>query len=144
VPILSKEEIKNILEKCHVIAVVGLSRELGKPSHTVAAYLKGHGYHIVPVNPFADEILGEKSYKSLSEMPVDIKRTIQVVNIFRRVKDVPPIVKEAVMLKDTYGKLRAVWMQEGIVNDSAAAMARKAGLTVVMDRCMMVEYKRLL
>jgi predicted CoA-binding protein len=95
------------------------------------------------VNPFADEILGEKSYKSLLDIPPEIQKTIEIVDVFRPSKDVPPIVEQAVKLKAMYGKPNVVWMQLGIVNEEAAKMAKKAGLTVVMDKCMMVEHRHL-
>jgi predicted CoA-binding protein len=141
---VSQNEIKEILTKYKTVAVVGLSREPGKDSHRVSAYLKQHGFHIIPVNPFADEILGEKSYKSLLEIPPEIQKTIEIVDIFRPSKDVPPIVEQAIKLKTMHGKLVVVWMQLGIVNEEAAEAAKQAGLTVVMDRCMMVEHRRLL
>lgn len=122
---------------------MGLSREPEKESYKVASYLKKQGYRIVPVNPFADEVLGEKSYKSLLDVPEEIQRTIDVVDIFRRPEDVPPIVDQAVKLKQKSGVPCVVWMQLGIVNEAAAETARKAGLTVIMDKCMMVEHKRL-
>lgn len=123
--------------------MVGLSREPEKDSYRVAAYMKKHGYRIVPVNPFADEVLDEKSYKSLLDIPAEIQKEIDVVDIFRRAEDVPPVVEETVKLKRLYGKPCVVWMQLGIVNESAAAAARRAGLTVVIDKCMMQEHKRL-
>jgi predicted CoA-binding protein len=138
------ETIKEILTTSRTIAVVGLSRDPSKPSYQIPEYLKNHGFHIVPVNPSIDTILGEKTYKSLLEMPPEIQRTIEVVEIFRPSADVPPIMEQAVKLKEIHGVLKVVWMQLGIVNEEAADMARKAGLTVVMDRCMMVEHKRLL
>jgi predicted CoA-binding protein len=140
---LSQNEIKEILAKCKTVVVVGLSREPDKDSYRVATYLKKQGFRIVPVNPFADEILGEKSYKNLLEIPVEIQKTLDVVDIFRPAKDVPAIVEQAVKLKKANGKPCVVWMQLGIVNAQAAETARKAGLTVVMDKCMMVEHKRL-
>ncbi len=140
---MSQNEIKEILTKYKTIAVVGLSRELGKDSHRVSAYLKNHGFRIIPVNPFADEVLGEKSYKSLLDIPPEIQKTIEVVDIFRPSKDVPLIVEQAIKLKTMYGKPYVVWMQLGIVNEQAAEAAEKAGLIVVMDRCMMIEHKRL-
>jgi predicted CoA-binding protein len=139
---LSLSEIKEILTKYKTIAVVGLSREPDKDSHKVSTYLKKHGFRIIPVNPFADEVLGEKSYKSLLDIPPEVQKNIDVVDIFRPSKDVPPIVEQAVKLKEMHGKPHAVWMQLGIVNEQAAEVAKKAGLTVVMDKCMMVEYKR--
>ena len=140
---MSQSEIKKILSKSKTIAVVGLSREPDKDSYRVAAYLKKQGFRIVPVNPLADEILGEKSYKSLLEIPIEIQKTLDVVEVFRPAKDVPAIVEQAVKLKAKHGKPRAVWMQLGIVNAQAAETAKKAGLTVVMDKCMMVEHRRL-
>jgi uncharacterized protein len=140
---LSQEGIKEILDRYRVIAVVGLSREPEKPSYQVAAYMKKQGYRIIPVNPFADEVLGEKSYKSLLDMPEEVQKTVEVVDIFRRPEDVLPIVEQAVKLKIANGKPYVVWMQEGITNREAAETARKAGLTVVMDRCIMAEHKRI-
>ena len=115
---MGQNQIKEILKKYKVIAVVGLSKEPGKDSHRVSAYLKQHGYHIIPVNPFADEVLGEKSYKSLLDIPPEIQKTIEIVDIFRPSKDVPPIVEQAIKLKQFYGKPFVVWMQLGIVNEA--------------------------
>jgi len=140
---LSQNQITDILEKYKVIAVVGLSKEPEKDSHRVSAYLKQHGYQIIPVNPFADEVLGEKSYKSLLDIPPEIQKTIEIVDIFRPSKDVQPIVEQAIKLKQIYGKPFVVWMQLGIVNEKAAEAARRAGLIVVMDKCLMVEHHRL-
>jgi len=140
---LSQKEIKEILTKSKTIAVVGLSRDPEKDSYRVAAYLKKHGFRIVPVNPFADEVLGEKSYKNLLEIPVEIQKTVDVVDVFRPAKDAPAIVEQAVKLKAKHGKPLVVWMQLGIVNKQAAETAKKAGLTVVMDKCMMVEHRRM-
>jgi len=123
--------------------VVGLSREPEKDSYRVAAYLKKHGYHIVPVNPFADEVLGGRSYKSLLDIPVEVQKQIDLVDVFRRPEDVMPIVEQAVKLREKHGKPCVIWMQLGIINEKAAAVARKAGLIVVMDRCIMQEHKRL-
>jgi len=139
---LSQNEIKEILTKYKTVAVVGLSREPDKDSYRVSAYLKEHGFRIIPVNPFADEVLGERSYKSLLDIPTEIQRTIEVVDVFRPAKDVPPIVDQAVKLKEMYGKPIVVWMQLVIVNEQAAETAKRAGLTVVMNKCMMVEHER--
>ena len=136
---MSAEEIKSILEKYKTIAVVGLSTNPAKDSHKVAKYLKTKGYRIIPINPFADVILGEKCYKSL----LDVSETIEIVDIFRPAKDVPPIIDQAIELKKKLGNPRVIWMQLGIVNEEAAKRARNASLTVVMDRCMMKEHKRL-
>jgi len=139
---LSRNEIKEILTKYKTIAVVGLSREPDKDSHRVSAYLKKHGFRIIPINPFVDEVLGEKSYKSLLDIPPEIQKTIDVVDVFRPSKYVSPIVEQAVKLKEMHGKPHVVWMQLGIVNEQAAEVAKKAGLTVVMNKCMMIEHKR--
>lgn len=140
---LSESQIKEILQNYQVIAVVGLSDNEEKPSHEVAAYMKRHGYRIIPVNPFVEEVLGEKSYKSLLDMPAEVQKTIEIVNIFRRPEEVSPIVEQALQLKRTNGKPFVIWMQMGIVNLEAAEEARKADLIVVMDRCIMVEHKKL-
>ena len=139
---MSRNAIKEILTKYKTVAVVGLSREPDKHSHRVSTYLKKHGFHIIPLNPFADEFLGEKSYKSLLDIPSEVQKTTDIVDIFRPPKDVPLIVKQAVKLKEMYGKPYVVWMQLGIVNEQAAEAAKKAGLTVVMNKCMMIEHKR--
>jgi predicted CoA-binding protein len=124
------------------IAIVGLSRDPNKDSYKVAEYLKANGYRIIPINPFADEILGEKCYKSLLDIPEEVQRAIEVVDIFRPSQDVPSIVEQVIQLKQRHGKPHVVWMQLGITNDEAAKLAEKAGLEVIMDRCMMIEHKR--
>ena len=136
---MGAEEIKSILENYRTIAVVGLSKDPAKDSHKVAKYLKTKGYRIIPINPSADVILGEKCYKSLREVP----ETIEIVDIFRPAKDVPPIVDQAIELKRRLGNPRVIWMQLGIVNEEAAKRARNANMTVVMNKCMMKEHKRL-
>ena len=123
---MSQNTIKEILQKYKVIAVVGLSKELGKDSHRVSAYLKQHGYQIIPVNPFADKVLGEKSYPSLLDIPPEIQKTIEVVDIFRPAGDVPPIMEQAIKLKQKNGKPVVVWMQLGITNEEAAEAGRRA------------------
>jgi hypothetical protein len=140
---LSQDQIKEILKKYKFIVVVGLSKEPEKDSHRVSAYLKERGYQIIPVNPFADQVLGEKSYKSLLDIPSEIQKTIEIVDIFRPAKDVQPIVEQVIQIKQMFGKPFVVWTQLGIVNDWAAEMARHAGLIVVMDKCMMVEHQLL-
>jgi predicted CoA-binding protein len=136
---LSQEEINSILESYRTVAVVGLSRDPDKPSYRVAQYLQSVGYRIIPVNPFVDEVLGEKSYKSL----LDVPEAIDIVDIFRPAEAVPSIVEEAIQLKSRVGSPKVVWMQLGIVNEEAARQAKAAGFTVVMDRCMMREHKLL-
>ena len=140
---MSDLNIETILKKHKTIAIVGLSREPEKDSHRVGAYLKAHDFRIIPVNPFADEVLGENSYKSLLDMPPEIQKTVEVVEIFRPSEEVPNIVDQAISLKTLHGTLQVVWMQLGIVNEKAAEVAKKAGLTVVMNKCMMVEHDRI-
>jgi predicted CoA-binding protein len=140
---LNRDKIKKLLETCKTIAVVGLSREPDKESYIVGAYMQKHGFRIIPVNPFADVILGEKSYKSLIDIPANLQKTIDIVDIFRKSDDVPTVVEQAIKFKEKHGKLRVIWMQLGIVNEEAAKTARKADLTVVMDKCIMQEHKRL-
>ena len=136
---MSQDEIKSILETYRTVAVVGLSRNPAKASYCVAQYLRSVGYRIIPVNPFVDEILGEKSYKSL----LDVPETIEVVDIFRPSEEVHAIVEEAIELKSRLGTPKVIWMQLGIVNEEAARRAKAAGFKVVMDRCMMIEHRRL-
>jgi predicted CoA-binding protein len=139
---LSQEEMEEILNHAKVIAIVGLSSEPDKPSFEVAAYLKQHSYQIIPVNPFVDKVLGEKSFKNLLEIPLNTQKIIDVVNIFRRPDTVPLIVDQAIKLKSLHGKPNAIWMQIGVVNEQAAQTARKAGLTVIMDKCIMKQHRQ--
>jgi hypothetical protein len=129
-------DIPELLRKAKVIAVVGLSDKPERPSYDVADYLMGQGYEIIPVNPNISEWKGLRAYPSLLAIPAGTK--VDVVDIFRKSEDVPPVVDEAVRIG-----ARAVWMQLGIVNEAAAEKARKAGLFVVMDRCMKIERMRL-
>ncbi|MGQ9507109.1 MAG: CoA-binding protein [Candidatus Bathycorpusculaceae bacterium] len=140
---LNSEGLRKILSEYGTVAVVGLSRDPSKDSHKVAKYLKEHGFRIIPVNPTADEILGEKSYKSLLEMPEEIQKTLEIVDIFRPSDEVLPIVEQAIQLRKRHGMPHVVWMQLGIINEKAAEKARKAGLIVIMDKCIMREHKRL-
>ncbi len=134
---MKDEQIKDILHNLKTIAVVGISPKEDRPSYVVASYLKSKGYRIIPVRPDGDEILGEKVYHSLSEIPKEIK--VEVVDIFRRSEDVPPVVEEAIQ-----SGAKAIWMQEGVIHKEAAEIAEKAGLKVVMDRCMKKDHQRLL
>jgi len=140
---LSKDSIKEILTKYKTVAVVGLSRDPSKDSNRVATYLQSQGYRIIPVNPTTDEVLGEKSYTSLLDTPEEIQKTIEIVDIFRPSADVPSIVEQAVESKERHDKPYVIWMQLGIIDEQAAGTARAAGLTVVMNRCMMQEHKKL-
>jgi predicted CoA-binding protein len=128
------EEIRDILHSARTIAVVGLSDRPDRPSHGVAAYLKAHGYRIIPVNPGVREVLGEKAYARLEDVP----EKIDVVDVFRRPEHVPEIVDSAIAVG-----AKVVWLQDGIVHEAAAAKARAAGLRVVMDRCMLRDHHRL-
>lgn len=128
------EEIRDILTKYKVVAVVGASRDPRKDAHTVPKYLQEKGYKVVPVNPFADEILGEKAYRSLKEVPFPV----DIVDIFRPSDQVGPVVEEAL---ETDAKV--IWMQLGIRNEEAARKARAAGKKVIQDRCMRIELERL-
>ena len=141
---ISDEEIREILSRYTTVSVVGLSRNPSKDSYEVAEYLQSRGYRIVPINPVADEILGEKSYGSLLELPEELKRSVEIVDLFRPAEAVPPFVEDAIKLREEYGAPEVIWMQLGIVNEEAAEKARNAGMTVVMDRCMKVEHCRLL
>lgn len=140
---MSQDQIREILRKAKTIAVVGLSKKPEKDSCRVSTYLQQHGYRIIPVNPFVDEVLGEKSYKSLLDIPVEIQKTIDIVDIFRKQENIPPVVKQVIALKAMFGRVFVVWLQLGIVNEHAAEAARKVGLVVVMDKCLMVEHQHL-
>ena len=140
---MAKENVKEILEKYRTVAVIGVSRDPSKDSHRVAEYLKNQGFRVVPVNPTADEVLGEKCYKSLLEIPSAVQRTIEIVDVFRPSQNTPAIVEQAVKLKERYDKPYVIWMQLGIINEQAAEIARQAGISVIMNKCMMQEHKRL-
>lgn len=141
---MSKNRIEEILTKYKTVAIVGLSRDPSKDSHSVAEYLQAQGYKIIPINPTTNEILGEKSYETLLDIPPQIQKTIEIVDIFRPSEDVPAIVEQAIELKEKNDKPYVIWMQLGIINEQAAAAARAAGLEVVMNRCMRQEHKKLL
>ena len=127
-------DLKTILEETRTIAVVGLSTNPERESYGVASYLKANGYEIIPVNPKAEEILGEAAYASLAEIP----RKVDVVQIFRKLEAVPTIVEEAIAID-----ARVVWMQLGIVHEAAAERAQAAGLKVVMNTCMRATHRLL-
>ena len=140
---MDRDDLREILTRYKTVAVVGLSRDPSKDSYRVAEYLKRHGFHIVPINPFADEVLGEKSYKSLLDMPAEVQKTLEIVDIFRSSAEVLPIVEQVIQLKKLFGVPYVVWMQLGIINGQAAETAKNAGLKVVMDKCMMQQHRRL-
>src|SRR5579862_299999 len=126
------DPIKELLTRSKTIAVVGLSNSPLRPSHGVSAYMQAQGYRIIPVNPEITESLGEKAYPSLLEVP----ERIDIVNIFRRSEFVGEVVDQAIQLK-----MPAIWMQEDVINESAAEKARKAGIYVIMDRCILKEHR---
>jgi len=126
--------IANLLQSTHVIAVVGLSAKPWRASYGVSEYMQSAGYRIIPVNPQEKEVLGEKAYFRLEDVP----EAIDMVNIFRNSEAVPEIVEAAIKVG-----AKSVWMQEGIVHEAAAQRAREAGLVVVMDRCLLKEHRKL-
>jgi len=126
------DPITGLLERSRTIAVVGLSNSPLRPSHGVSAYMQTQGYRIIPVNPKIQGSLGEKAFASL----LDVRGKIDIVNIFRRPEFVEEIVDQAIQLK-----VPAIWMQESVVNEKAAEKARKAGIFVIMDRCILKEHK---
>lgn len=134
-PASEQETIQKILHDSHNIAVVGLSSNPERPSYEVAHYLQQRGYRIIPVNPNETEVLGERAYPDLLSIP----EPIDVVDIFRRPEAVLPVVEQAIQIG-----AKAIWMQKGVRHEEAAARARRAGLLVVMDRCMMAEARRLI
>ncbi len=129
---MNQEE--KILKTYQTVAVVGLSPKSDRPSFRVASYLKEHGYRIIPVNPQAKEILSEICYPDLTSIP----EPIEVVDVFRSSEQVPAVVEEAIKVE-----AKAVWMQEGVINEEAAARAKEAGLLVVMNKCMRKEHLKL-
>jgi signal transduction histidine kinase/predicted CoA-binding protein len=131
----SNEEIREILENSKTIATVGMSSHKDQPANSVPAYLKSHGYTVIPVNPAHETILGEKCYPDLESIPIPV----DVVQIFRPSEEVPPIVDQAIKIG-----AKTVWMQEGIINQHAAEVARRAGLDVVMDECMRSKHRQLI
>jgi predicted CoA-binding protein len=128
----SADPVTGLLKSAKTIAVVGLSNNVLRPSHGVASYMQSQGYRIIPVNPKIDFSLDEKAFASLRE----VLEKIDIVNIFRRPEYVEEIVDQAIELK-----VPAIWMQEGVIHEKAAAKARQAGIFVVMDRCILIEHR---
>ena len=127
-------QLRRILKENHTIAVVGLSADWFRPSYFAAKYMQEHGFRIIPVNPKYDEILGEKCYPDLKSIP----EPVDIVDVFRKPQDCAPIAREAVEIG-----AKVLWMQIGVINDEAERIAADAGLDVVMDRCVKIEYARL-
>lgn len=133
--------LRRILGTCKTIAVVGLSPQWHRPSFFAAKYMQAHGYRIVPVNPTAQEILGERSYPSVTAAAQALAaqgQRIDLVDCFRKSEDIPPIADEAIAIR-----AKCLWLQIGVIDEAAAARARAAGLDVVMDRCVKIEHARL-
>ncbi len=129
----SADAVLELLQKYQTIAVVGLSSNPMRPSYAVTEYMQAAGYRIIPVNPNETEVLGEKSYARLEDVP----EKIEIVNVFRRAEEVPPVVESAIRVG-----AKVIWMQLGIENEEAAEKARSAGLVVIEDACILVEHRR--
>ncbi len=132
----NKQEIKSIFEETKTIAIVGLSSDSEKASYRVAQYLQSVGFKIVPIYPKEDEILGEKVYRSLSEIPFDI----DMVDIFRKPDAISKVVDEVLLIKEK-NKIKTVWFQLGLANNEAAQKALEAGLNVVQNKCTKIEHR---
>ncbi len=129
----SPDPIRVVLEKYKTLAVVGLSSKMARPSFGVAAYMQAHGYRIIPVNPNETSVLGEKAYRSLE----DVTEVVDVVVVFRRPECVPGVLEGAIRKG-----AKVLWLQEGVVNEEAARLAREAGLAVIQDRCILKEHAK--
>ena len=130
------DPIHELLLRTKTIAVVGLSESPMRPSYGVSAYMQARGYKIIPVNPQITEALGEKAYPSLLEIPIEMAKKIDMVDVFRRPEYVDAIVDQTIQLK-----IPAIWLQEDVINERAAEKARKAGIFVVMDLCVLKEHR---
>jgi predicted CoA-binding protein len=129
------DEIRDILKNTKTIAVVGLSPKPKRPSHSVSKAMQGFGYQIIPVRPAVDEVLGEKAYVDLESIPEDLRKKIDMVDVFRAPEKITPIIDACIKLK-----IPLIWLQDGVVNEAEAARAQAAGITVVMDRCVYRDY----
>jgi len=130
--------LRRILKECRVLAVVGLSAQWHRPSYFAAKYMLEHGYRVIPVNPQYPEVLGQKCYASLRDIPRSVVGQVDLVDVFRKTADVPPIAEDAIAIG-----ARVLWQQLGVRNEAAAERARAAGLETVMDRCVKIEHGRL-
>ena len=126
--------IPDLLEKYRTIAVVGLSSQRSRPSHSVTAYMQSQGYRIIPINPHETEVLGERAYARLQDVP----EPVEIVDVFRRSEHVAVVVEDAIEIG-----AKVLWLQEGVVDEEAAARARRAGLEVVMDLCILKEHMKI-
>ncbi len=129
--------IPEILSAFKTLAVVGLSDKPEKPSHSVSKYMLEAGYTIIPINPMHEQVFGLKCYPSLTTLPDEVKATVEIVNVFRKPSDVPPIVDDAIGMG-----AKVIWLQLGITHEEAAEKARQHGIVVVQNRCILVEHQR--
>lgn len=128
--------ITDLLRRVRTVAVLGISPKVHRDSYRIAAYMQDYGWRIVPIRPGLSEVLGEKAYASLSEVPAELRAEIDVVDVFRAPEHLPEIVEECLALK-----LPALWLQLGVTHEAAASKARDGGMSVVMDRCIYVDYR---
>jgi len=128
----------DVMKTCKVVAVVGASKNAEKEAHTVPLYLKDHGYRIIPVNPTADEILGERSFPNLAAIPEDVAKEVEVIEVFRPSEELPGVARQTVELSKRWGKSYIFWAQTGLENDEAKSILNAAGLPYVMNACMRV------
>lgn len=133
------DEIKEILRESKTIAVIGLSPKPKRPSHSVSKAMQGFGYTIIPVRPAVDEVLGEKAYADLQSIPESLQANIDMVDVFRAADKIAPIIDDCIELK-----IPLLWLQDGVINESEAERAQKAGIKVVMDRCVYRDYVQML
>ncbi len=132
---------KEVLKKYKVIAVVGASKNPEKDAYTVPQYMKEHGYKIIPVNPTADQILGEKAYPSLLELPPELAKRIELVDVFRPSEELPQVAQQAIEMKKRYGRPFAFWAQLGLESEEAKRMLSKNGIPYVMNACLRIVHR---
>lgn len=135
----SADEIKKIFQETKTIAVVGLSPNPKRPSHSVSKAMQGFGYSIIPVRPAVDEVLGEKAYADLESIPESLRSQIDMVDVFRAPDKITPIIDACIKLN-----VPLIWLQDGVINEAEALRAKKAGIQVVMDRCVYRDYVQLI
>lgn len=134
-------EPSEVLRKYRVVAVVGASKSPEKDAHTVPVYLKEHGYEVVPINPTAPEIAGMKAYPSLADVPEDVARRVEVVDVFRPSEEFPEVARQVTAMKAKYGRPYVFWGQQGLENDEAKEILKGTGVEFVMDRCMRTQHQ---
>ncbi len=134
---------REVLKKYNVIAVVGISKNPEKDAYTVPEYMKEHGYKIIPVNPTADQILGEKAYKSLMDLPPDLAKQVELVDVFRPSEELPQVAQQVIEMRKKYGRPFAFWAQLGLENEEAKKMLSKNKIPYVMNACLRVVHKLL-